>query len=368
MSRRRVMPSHQPPARTFFPRRNATGRKLTTARPSRGAPDVESKESLKQFRLILTHHGESDKPFYNLTLSVPPLAVQQSPTNLFVPINEEQAAPIAEWLAASDFFKHARVTETQNDPTSQIPQYMLRVRIGDKHYEETLGWDIGTITRLGLLRKTLDGDAAKSMDTLLGRLAGQRKAWESGELVNGLMTMLSAETNTFASGRSVPVEVHIRNVSTEDRQYSQVQMHGSDFIVTNKYGRRVPLLGGYVGRVTRQTTIKPGETNLIGQLDLAGDHYLRRPGRYSVSYRGYGMPPSNSFSFSVRRTPLVTRMAIRQAVCSDGSRRNGLCWEVRIPRKKCGQGAIARKSPVGNFNLSIPSKGSRWAKPSFGSG
>ncbi len=114
-----------------------------------------------------------------------------------------------------------------------------------------------------------------------------------------LTTRISEETNTFASGRTIPVEVHITNVSSEDRQYSQLQMHGSDFIVTNEHGRRVPLLGGYVGRVTRQTTIKPGETNLIGTIDLSTDHYLRRPGRYSVSYRGYGMPPSNSFSFSV---------------------------------------------------------------------
>ena len=266
----------------------------------------DNRGDLKQFRLILTYHGESDKPFYNLTLSVPPLAVQQSPTNLFVPINEEQAAPIAKWLTSSGFFKHARVTETQDDPKTG-PQYLMRVRIGDKHYEETLGWDIGTIARLDWLRKTLDGEAAKSMDILLGRLAGQRKAWETGEAVNGLTTLLttriSEETNTFASGRSVPVEVHIKNVSSEDRQYSQVQMHGSDFIVTNEHGRRVPLLGGYVGRPTRQTTIKPGETNLLGTLDLSTDHYLRRPGRYLVSYRGYGMPPSNSFSISIAPDP-----------------------------------------------------------------
>ncbi len=166
----------------ILPQTQRNGKEIDDHEAGRGAADVESKENLKQFRLILTHHGESDKPFYNLTLSVPPLAVQQSPTNLFVPINEEQAAPIAKWLAASEFFKHARVTETQNDPTGPSPQYLLRVRIGDKHYEETLGWDIGTITRLDWLRKTLDGEAAKSMDILLGRLAGQRKAWESARL------------------------------------------------------------------------------------------------------------------------------------------------------------------------------------------
>jgi hypothetical protein len=38
----------------------------------------------KQFRLILTYHGEADKPYYNLILSVPPMAVQNSPFSLFV--------------------------------------------------------------------------------------------------------------------------------------------------------------------------------------------------------------------------------------------------------------------------------------------
>src|SRR5437868_9855819 len=78
--------------------------------PSGGSADA------KQFRMILTYHGDSDKPFYNLTLSVPPISQQLNPFGLFTQIGEEQAAKIIKQLSISEFFQYALVTQTQNDP------------------------------------------------------------------------------------------------------------------------------------------------------------------------------------------------------------------------------------------------------------
>ncbi len=84
------------------PRQRGHETKRSDGEPSRHELDGEMVD-LKQFRLILTYHGETDKPWYNLTLSVPPLAVRKSPTNLFVPVSESQAAPIARCFPHRDF-------------------------------------------------------------------------------------------------------------------------------------------------------------------------------------------------------------------------------------------------------------------------
>jgi hypothetical protein len=46
-----------------------------------------------------------------------------------------------------------------------------------------LGWGLPLLRRLDGLRKVLDGDAAKGMDTLLGRLSGLRAQWEKETIV-----------------------------------------------------------------------------------------------------------------------------------------------------------------------------------------
>jgi len=257
---------------------------------------------VKQFRLILTYHGDSDKPFYNLILSVPPVSQQVSPYNLFLPIDEGQARKIVAHLTASGFFRHARVTENQNDPTTG-PQYLLRVRQGDKHYEETLGWDFSTILRLDGIRKTLDGEAAKFMDRLLGRLNGYQKEWESGRVIDGLKTTLSNQNHAGAYGVGEPIgiELKLANVGAVDREYPHHHFirSGVGIRVIDENGRRVAYLGGGAGLPQRSATIKAGETKVIEQCDLSSYYYLRRPGRYTVAFQAAGLPASNALSFSV---------------------------------------------------------------------
>jgi len=116
---------------------------IPAAQAQQPAPD--DRADAKQFRMILTYHGDSDKPFYNLTLSVRRSPQQENPFALFAQIGEEQAAKIIKQLSDSGFFKQAQVTQTQDDPKTGT-QYLLRVRIGDRHYQETLGWDAGPLS------------------------------------------------------------------------------------------------------------------------------------------------------------------------------------------------------------------------------
>ena len=220
-------------------------------------------------------------------------------------INEGQAEKLIKDLKGSQFFENAKVTKTQDDPTTG-PQYLLRVRLGETHFEESLGWDVGTIARLDALRKTLDGDAAKSMDQLLARLDGQRKVWESGEIVDDLKTTLSTEQKTFRAGRPIPIKVELTNVGKQDREYGHHLFirSGSEIVVTDEHGRKVPYLGGGAGLKQHPVTIKPGETKVIESCDLSDFYYLRRPGFYTVAFNAAavfkaGVPSSNALRFQV---------------------------------------------------------------------
>ena len=55
------------------------------------------------------------------------------------------------------------------------PTYVLAISSDKTRFEEDMGWDLNTLSRLNALRKVLDGEAGKAMDKLLARLAGHRK-------------------------------------------------------------------------------------------------------------------------------------------------------------------------------------------------
>jgi hypothetical protein len=131
----------------------------------------ELKAGIKSFRLTLNYNGDQDKPFYRLTLRVG--AVEQSgPFQRLVSITEEQATKIIDHLVVDGFLSNVLDLRKQTLlPTK--PGYVLTVG----NYYGDLGWGLPMLKRLDGLRKTLDGDAAKEMDSLLGRLSGFRKQW-----------------------------------------------------------------------------------------------------------------------------------------------------------------------------------------------
>jgi hypothetical protein len=137
------------------------------------------KSRVKEFQLSLNFLGDQDKPYYRLTLSVPKLdAASVKPSFLSAQISEPQAARLIDRLAVEGFLDNAQ-DQTASLATQHLtkPGYTLMVKTDRGILEGDLGWGLPMLKRLDGLREVLDGDAAKQMDLLLGRLAGHRKEW-----------------------------------------------------------------------------------------------------------------------------------------------------------------------------------------------
>jgi hypothetical protein len=130
---------------------------------------------VKSFRMNVSYQGESGKPYYSLLLSVPELNLKKSfPFSLQEKVSEDQALKVIDYLIKVGSLDRAHESNTKK--MSQ-PSYSLSVRAGDLRLTENLGWGLDMLKWLDGLRKALEGDAAKAMDTLLGRLYGHRREW-----------------------------------------------------------------------------------------------------------------------------------------------------------------------------------------------
>lgn len=139
----------------------------------------QMKQAIRHFGLDLYSLGDANKPYYNLTLSVQGGVKTANRFYLQASITTEKANKIIDHLVADDFFD--RAVEAESFRARHEPCYAIRVYIDDNGDTEDLGWGLPMLRRLDALRKLLDGDAAKKMDLLLGRLAGHRKKWEKKE-------------------------------------------------------------------------------------------------------------------------------------------------------------------------------------------
>ena len=155
------------------------------AKPTKKAGEraAKLKAAAKFFRLDLHFHGEQDKPYYGLTLSVPlvpQLAID--PFHPVVQITEEEAVKFIDHLTVDGFLDQAKDKAPGEPPAG--PCYTLRVRATSKteavEYFENLGWNAPMLKRLDGIKAILHGNAAKAMDFLLGRLEGHRKEWDKG--------------------------------------------------------------------------------------------------------------------------------------------------------------------------------------------
>ncbi len=161
---------------------NARGSEAA-AQPTAKAAEraAQIKAAVKSFALELHFQGDQATNYDSLVLSVP-VRRYLLPRNLRVAdISEKQATKIIDYLATEGFLDQAH-EGMQNLPSPPKPDnsYSLVVRANDQGkfivLEETLGWGTPMLARLDGLRKVLDGDAAKEMDVLLGKLSEQRKA------------------------------------------------------------------------------------------------------------------------------------------------------------------------------------------------
>jgi hypothetical protein len=135
------------------------------------------KADAENFQLTLTYIGPSDKPYYNLLLSVrKPSVVQADPFFLTAQITEAEALQLITHLQTSGLLAQAvdaKTTKFQD----QSPSYRLTATAGDQQLTTSLSWNLDTLKHLDAIRKSLTGEAANRMDTLLARLSGHRREW-----------------------------------------------------------------------------------------------------------------------------------------------------------------------------------------------
>ena len=161
----------------------ASAAATTQPTPSAAERAKVLKDQIKSFRLSLEYHGTQDKPYYGLWLSVPPLSVRRSnPFHPHVRISEAEASKIIDHLAREGFLDQAVDSASGMKRPAPSPCYTMVVSSGDdvRRHElySVLGWNRPLIRRLDGLRTVLEGESARQMDLLLGRLGGHRGEWE----------------------------------------------------------------------------------------------------------------------------------------------------------------------------------------------
>lgn len=135
---------------------------------------------IKTFGLRLVYHGEQDKPYQSLTLTVPPIqTLRHDPFHPIAVISEEQARKIIDHLAAEGFLAEAADGRGKTFKLPTGPAYVMSVGAGEIELNQDLGWGLNMLTRLDALRTVLDGKAAEEMTRLLARMSGHRRQWES---------------------------------------------------------------------------------------------------------------------------------------------------------------------------------------------
>ena len=136
------------------------------------------KANITNFTLNIRYFGDQDKPFYQLTLRVPRMKDQRRPFWPAAQLNANAARKVIDHLASDGFFNRAIDISRFRIQMPAGPAYTfwLSGPQGTQLYEH-IGWGLPMLKRLDALAKTLDGDAAKKMTLLLGRLSGHRKEW-----------------------------------------------------------------------------------------------------------------------------------------------------------------------------------------------
>lgn len=136
---------------------------------------------VKNFQLALTYRGQSDKPYYDVLLSVPQVEVKQADAfYLRARITEADALRLITLLETSGLLTQAvdgKTTKLQE----QQPSYRLTTSAGDIELITNLGWSLETLHHLDAIRKSLTGEAATQLDTLLARLSGHRREWTAAK-------------------------------------------------------------------------------------------------------------------------------------------------------------------------------------------
>jgi hypothetical protein len=165
-----------------FAEESADVRPMETASPAQERAQ-QLQATVEKFELNLWPSlRQVEKPFYSLTLTVAPVPGEDrsNPFVRRVQITKEQAGKIIDHLAASGLLGAAAVLDPRALTKRAFREgYALTLPLAEvRTFENRLGWNLKMLERLDALRTVLDGDAAKAMDLLLGRMSGLRQQWQ----------------------------------------------------------------------------------------------------------------------------------------------------------------------------------------------
>ena len=136
------------------------------------------KDNIAKFSLDIRYVGPQNRPYYQLTLRIPRIKDRRQRFWPAAQLSPAGANKIIDHLAAEGFFDRAVDAARAGMARPKGPAYMLWLSgaPGVQLYEN-IRWYRPMLDRLDALAKVLDGDPAKQMDLLLGRLGTYRKRW-----------------------------------------------------------------------------------------------------------------------------------------------------------------------------------------------
>jgi len=126
-----------------------------------------------------------------------------------------------------------------------------------------------------------------------------------GKEAQGLRSRLSAERKTFRIGEPINMRLELKNVSKEPKIYHvpQVFINGR-VAVLDAAGKPVPYIGGSAQTINPRITLKPGQTDVVGEGNLAHYYYLEERGKYTAHFPGveaWGAMPDSDFAGLMER-------------------------------------------------------------------
>ncbi|WP_254506556.1 hypothetical protein [Anatilimnocola floriformis] len=146
------------------------------------------------------YFGDQDKPFYQITYHLGDFAAAgDNSFDRVTKLDRDAMLKLLDALAKDGFIATAgdistkdikpavgyslTLTAKKKDGGAEFKELGWQSINGNGHVElyRPLGWDLKMIERLEALRPALDGEAAKDMDFLLGRLTGLKQQWQKGK-------------------------------------------------------------------------------------------------------------------------------------------------------------------------------------------
>lgn len=138
-------------------------------------------DDLAHFRLLVRFYGPQDQPFRSLQLTADEPAKPAFEPTVAARLTPEAARRIIDHLAECGFLAEAVDRATEREPVYKEPCYVLDACGGKLMLRAGLGWGARTLAHLQTLAKTLDGQAAEAMKSLLDSLKDQAGQWSQSE-------------------------------------------------------------------------------------------------------------------------------------------------------------------------------------------